>query len=328
LSRGPRPDLRLVGDVGGTNCRFALVEASGHEVRLVDPQSFKVADYPRLEDAIDHYLQSRPADRPGQAVVAVAGPVTNGEAELTNGRWMMSETGLERRGFCAARLINDFEALSLAAPRLGDSDLGDIGGVKAAQPGHTVAIIGAGTGLGVGALVRDGVGQAVAVSEGGHIAFAPTDEVEIEILRVLGARFGRVSLERILSGPGLVNLYQALAQIQGRAVEPLKPEDVEERSERGDTLARETLARFCRIYGAAAGDFALAFGAAGGVYLGGGVAPKLLDTLRAGDFRKAFEDKGRFSDYCAAIPTKVILHPHAALLGAAAAPLAMHAAAR
>ncbi|MDB5471629.1 MAG: glucokinase [Caulobacter sp.] len=316
------PNLRLVGDVGGTNCRFAMVDAASPDLRLVDPESLKVADYAGLEDAIDHYLHSRPAVRPGQAVVAVAGPVTDGRAELTNAGWKMSETGLERLGFSAARLINDYEALALAVPRLGDSDLGDIGGVSAARPQGTVAIIGAGTGLGVGALVRDGLCDAVAVTEGGHVAFAPTDEVEIEIFKVLSGRFGRVSLERILSGPGLVNLYEALAQVQGKAAARLKPEDIEDRAENGDALAAEAVARFCKIYGATAGDYALAFGAVGGVYLGGGIAPKMLTPLRAGDFRKAFEDKGRFSDYCAAIPTKVILHPHAALLGAGATPLA------
>ncbi|RYF90625.1 MAG: glucokinase [Caulobacteraceae bacterium] len=313
--------LRLVGDVGGTNCRFALVDPSDPDAEVVDPEAFKVADHATLEDAIDHYLEGADG-RPTEAVIAVAGPVIDGKAELTNARWDMSEASLIDHGFAAARLLNDYEALVLSVKRLRAKDLADIGDVRATHPKGTVAIVGAGTGLGVGALVRDARGDAAAVTEGGHIAFAPTDGTEIEVLKILTARFGRVSLERILSGPGLVNLYGALAQIGGQTAEDLKPEDIEARAEQGDALATQTLKRFCRIYGAAAGDFALAFGALGGVYLGGGIAGKILDQLRAGDFREGFEDKGRFRDYCAAIPTKAILHPYAALLGAAAADVA------
>ena len=307
--------LRLVGDVGGTNCRFAVFDA---DKEVAEPKAFKVADHPTLEDAIDRYLQETDA-RPTQAVIAVAGTVKDGLAELTNAPWDMSEAHLRQHGFKSARLLNDYEALALSVDLLTDKDLGDIGGVRSTRPKATIAIVGAGTGLGVGALVRDAQGDAVAVTEGGHIAFAPTDETEIEVLKILTARFGRTSLERILSGPGLVNLYEALAQIGGHKAEDLKPEDIEDRADQGDLLADQALKRFCRIYGAAAGDFALAFGAFGGVYLGGGIAGKIMDRLRDGAFREGFEDKGRFRDYCAAIPTKAILHPYAALLGAAAA---------
>ena len=309
--------LRLVGDVGGTNCRFAIFDIQDPAKDVVAPGAFKVADHASLEDAIDRYLQG--TDRkPTQAVIAVAGTVKAGQAELTNAPWDMSEAHLRRHGFQAARLLNDYEAVALSVDLLSDRDLGDIGGVTGAPKG-TIAIVGAGTGLGVGALVRDPLGDAVAVTEGGHIAFAPTDAIEIEVLKILAARFGRVSLERILSGPGLVNLYEALAQVGGHKVDVLRPEDIQARADQGDTLADQTLKRFCRIYGAAAGDFALAFGAFGGVYLGGGIAGKMTSRLRAGEFREGFEDKGRFRDYCAAIPTKAILQPYAALFGAAAA---------
>lgn len=309
--------LRLVGDVGGTNCRFAIFDIQAAAQEVVAPQAFKVVDHATLEDAIDHYLQG--SDRkPTQAVIAVAGTVKAGQAELTNAPWAMSEAHLRRHGFQAARLLNDYEAVALSVDLLTENDLGDIGGVTAAPKG-TIAIVGAGTGLGVGALVRDPLGEAVAVTEGGHIAFAPTDAVEIEVLKILTARFGRVSLERILSGPGLVNLYEALAQVGGHEADELKPADIPARADQGDTLADQTLKRFCRIYGAAAGDFALTFGAFGGVYLGGGIAGRMMPRLRAGEFREGFEDKGRFRDYCAAIPTKAILQPYAALLGAASA---------
>jgi glucokinase len=306
---------RLVGDVGGTNCRFAMTDV-GAEGALIDPRGFEREGYDTLEAAIDHYLDGRAS--PAEAVIAVAGPVIDGRADLTNGRWKMSDSALVAHGFRRARLINDYEALALSVRRLRPADLADIGDVRAGK--GTVAIIGAGTGLGVGALVRDAKGETVAVTEGGHIAFAPTDETEVAILGILTARFGRVSVERLLSGPGLVNIYEALARLDGIEALDLSPEDVVHRAAHGeDRQCEQALDRFCRIYGAVAGDFALAFGATGGVYLGGGIAPRLIDTLRKSGFRQAFEAKGRFRDYCSAIPTKIILHPHAALLGAAAA---------
>ncbi|WP_205690155.1 glucokinase [Caulobacter sp. SLTY] len=308
----------MVGDVGGTNCRFALVDPSSDHPLLDGTEAFEIDAFPTLEAAIDRFLDGRRAE---EAVIAVAGPVDDGRAALTNGHWDMSEAALKDQGFQVARLLNDYEALALAIPRLTTEDLGDLGGPAEGEPNGTIAILGAGTGLGVGALVRNGPSTAVAVTEGGHMAFAPTDELEIEILRRLTARFGRASLERILSGPGLVNLYDALADIRDQKPEPLDPEDIAKRADAGDGLAQEVLDRFFRIYGAAAGDYALTFGAVGGVYLGGGIAPKMLDRLQASGFREAFEAKGRFAAYVAAIPTRVILHKYAALLGAGAAPL-------
>jgi glucokinase len=318
-----RPNLRLVGDVGGTNVRFALIDLASPEPRLLDPRGFLCADYPTLEGAIDHYLAERPAAaRPDSAVIAVAGPVTAGAAELTNGRWRMSESSLLAWGFGGARLINDYAALALSTRRLGDDDLGLIGPGLATATG-SVAIIGAGTGLGVSAVIRDGQSEAVAVTEGGHIGFTPGDEVEIGVLRSLTERFGRVSLERILSGPGLVNLRWALARSRSDEAPPLEPEQIVDLATRGtDPLCVETLERFCAIYGSAAGDLALAMGATGGVYLGGGIPPRILDCLRTSAFRARFEAKGRFAGYTAAIPTQVILHPYAALLGAADALMA------
>lgn len=312
---------RLVGDVGGTNVRFALVEPNGEGLVLTDPKGFTRTDFPSLEAAIDHYLAEQGGDRPAGAVIAVAGPVTDGAAALTNGGWTMSEAGLRAHGLRAARLINDYAALSLSLPRLEAGDLGLIGEALP-DPSGTAVLLGAGTGLGAGALVRDGEGEAVAVTEGGHIAFAPYDDLEIELLRSLAARFGRVSLERILSGPGLTNLHRALAEVRGVAAGALEPKEIVRRATVGDdALCVETLDRFCAIYGSAAGDFALAFGATGGVYLGGGIPPRILERLRTSDFRARFEAKGRFDRYNAPIATCVILHPHAALIGAADARL-------
>ncbi|MDB5427934.1 MAG: glk [Phenylobacterium sp.] len=322
MSLASRSGLRLVGDVGGTNVRFALADITGPTPRLFACQSSLCADYPRIEEAIEHYLQSAPAQgaRPRAAAIAVAGPVTGGAAELTNGLWRISEAALIEAGFPSARLINDYTALALSVRHLEPQDLGSIGDAPALAPAanQTVAVLGAGTGLGVSAAVRDGSSEAIATTEGGHMAFAPGDEVEIEILRQLTTQFGRVSLERLLSGPGLVSLRWALARIAGREAGPLTPEEIVSRATAGeDDLCVESLDRFCGIYGAAAGEIALVYGARGGVYLGGGIAANILGWLRQSAFRSRFEAKGRFVEYVKAIPTQVILHPFAALLGAA-----------
>jgi len=309
--------LRLVGDIGGTNARFAVAESVDGRPRLHDPRGFGREGVSSLEHAIDSYLAGWSGARPAEAVIAVAGPVVDGRADLTNGEWDMSEAGLAAIGFRRARLINDYTALALSLRWLADEDLGLIGTARP-DPSRTAVIVGAGTGLGVGGVARDGAGEAVIVSEGGHIAFAPADDVDIGVLRALTERFGRVSLERILSGPGFVNLRWALARSRGQDVEPLEPEEIVARAvDRSDPLCVETLDRFCAIYGAAAGDFAMAFGAAGGVYLGGGIPPRIVQQLRTSAFRERFQAKGRFEDYVRPIATAVILHRHAALLGAA-----------
>lgn len=293
-----RSGLRLVADVGGTNVRFALADLASPSPRLADPRGFPRADFATLEEAIDRYLPPRTATPwPRSVVVAVAGPVADGRVNLTNGRWCMDETTLRGHGFAQARLINDYEALALSIRRLGAADLGAIGDPRPSAIGSAV-VLGAGTGLGVAALVRDGLHEAIAVTEGGHIAFAPHDETEIEILRVLTSRFGRISLERLLSGPGLVNLRWALGRTRDLEVEPLAPDQIVELAAAGrDPLCTETLDRFCALYGAAAGDFALAYGAVGGVYLGGGIAPRMLERLRGGavERRTTSSEGGRTS---------------------------------
>ena len=316
-SHSLQTQLRLVGDIGGTNVRLALADLSGPVPQLENYESFADTAFENFEDAVKHYLKDT-GKQPGSAVIAVAGPIEHGKARLTNGRWSFSEAALVEAGFASAKLINDFVALALSVEHLGENDLGTIGPAPAAGLRETVGIVGAGTGLGVGAVVRQNGAVAVAATEGGHMSFAPTDETEIEILRLLMQRFGRVSLERVLSGPGLTNLRWALGRIKGVEPGPLTPEEIVRLAlSDADSLCVQTLDRFCGLYGQIAGDIALAFGATGGVFLGGGIAPKLIDKLRASNFRQRFEAKGRLSHYVASIPTQVILHPYAALLGAA-----------
>jgi glucokinase len=314
--------LRLVGDIGGTNARFALAEPSNGRPRLSSFRSLLCQDYPSLEAAIAAYFAEQPSEpRPATAVVAVAGPVVDGALNFTNLGWRVSEGELAARfGFRAATLINDYAALALAAPALDDEDVHYIGPKLAGRPG-TIAMIGAGTGFGASALVRDGRAESVLTTEGGHIAYAPTDALEAEIWRLLSLKFGRVSVERVLSGPGLTNLHSAMLELEGRKSDGETPDAISRLAEEGDALARRTVELFCDILGSVAGDFALAYGAQGGVCIAGGVAPRLLSYLDNSDFRRRFEAKGRFEGYLRAIPSMIVTQPYAALLGAGRAPV-------
>jgi len=314
--------LAVVGDVGGTHARFGLADFGGPELKIEQPLTFLCADYESGHSALSAYLDRLGVSTlPGGVAIAVAGPVVEGAMSFTNMSWSLSESGLKAFGFARAALINDYGALALAAPHLSSADWRAIGpdlpdrDLLASNGG--VAVLGAGTGFGASLLARDGRGQAIVSTEGGHIAFAPGDEVEIEVLQILAKAFGRVSVERILSGPGLVNLHRALCAISGVTTSCLSPADITAAARAGERAAMETLERFCAIFGAVAGDFALSYGAQGGVYLAGGIAPRLLDILQTSAFRSRFEAKGRFRDYVAAIPTRVVTHPYLALLGAA-----------
>jgi glucokinase len=312
-----------VGDIGGTHARFALVATADAGAGLSRPESLACRDFASIQDAIQAYLDRTNQGRwPRRGGLAVAGPVQDGAVTFTNLGWRFSEadlTGPSR--LQEAHLMNDFVATALAAPALTASDLDWIGPVLAVKPGATLAVLGPGTGFGVAALVREGDREVVMGGEGGHIAFAPSfapgDGLEAEIAALLAARHGRVSVERMLSGPGILDVYDALGQIKGRGAALFDPEAVTAAARAGDPLAVLTLEVFCAALGSVAGDFALAFGALGGVFIAGGVAPPLLDFLRAGAFRRRFEDKGRLSSYTQAIATQVIKHPYPNLLGAA-----------
>jgi glucokinase len=310
--------LALVGDVGGTNARFALARWRDGRFALEQQQGFPAEGHTSFLDAVRDYIEARD-ERPSYAVLAVAGPVTDGEIDLTNSPWRVSEAELEGLGLKAARLINDFEALAWGAPVVPQDDLASLGGPAQGDPSAAIAVLGPGTGFGVSALVRDGRGGEMAVpGEGGHVCFAPGDAVEDEILRILRRRYDRVSIERLICGPGLLNMHRALAEIEGRETTVDDPAEITRQAlENWNSPCGATLARFCAILGAVAGDVALTTGARGGVYIAGGIAPRILDFLKASPFRERFERKGRFVDYMKAIPSQVILHKHAALLGAA-----------
>jgi len=311
----------LVGDVGGTNVRFAIASlAVDGAIELTSALTLEASAHATAGSALAAYLAAVEEGPLDFASVACAGPVVSGHVSFTNLDWSFDEADLrEAAGVDRALLLNDLAAVAWAAPALSAADLHPIGELAAApcEPA-TVAVLGVGTGVNASALVRSCNGAfTVVVGEAGHASFAPSDEVEMALWRRLRQRFGRVSNERLLSGPGLRNLYEALCDEAGVRAEPFSPAEMEARALSGDRIAEESLIRFCSIMGAVAGDIALTFGARGGLCIAGGVAPRILTWLERGDFRRAFEDKGRFGPYLAGISTQVILHPQAALIGAA-----------
>ena len=309
----------LVGDIGGTHARFAIIDRDGSAPRLRDWLDLS-DDFDTFAKALRRYLDTLESHRvPDVIALAVAGPVADGRVSLTNRNWQFSESELQSLGFRVAHLVNDFAALAYAAESLGPADVRcigpDIPGIRAAP----VTILGAGTGFGACCLAHCR-GRALPLpTEGGHIGFAPQGAEEIAILKRLERRFGRVSVERILSGPGLENLSRALDEIAGRAVRTLSAASIVEHASRGDVDCLATVLMFCSIFGAVAGDIALAQGARGGVLIAGGIAVKIEPYLAQGAFRERFEAKGRLSSFVKAIPTRLIINKDAALLGAARA---------
>jgi glucokinase len=312
--------LAVVGDIGGTNARFGLADLSGELPRIFGVESYLCRDFDGPVEALEAFLRDKNLSRqPEQIAVAVAGPVHEGAVSFTNAGWRLSEDDLLRRGFNAVHLLNDYEGLAFAVPFLGPQDLRRIGRTPDPASRGTLAVIGPGTGLGVSAVTRDARGDVIAATEGGHISFAPADDVETELLTRLSSQYGRVSIERILSGPGLVNLHALLSDIEGTRIVCDEAAMITQGCVAGDPACARTVERFCAILGAVAGDLALAFGAVGGVFIGGGIAPAIVSVLETGSFRARFEAKGRLQDYMQSIPTKVILRSDAALLGAACA---------
>src|SRR5579863_3721647 len=294
--------VRILGDVGATNARFAVYspEHQATQVRVI-----AVDDCPTLGAAITSYLSTEKINRPLQAAaLAVASPVTGDAVTLTNHPWSFSISALQR-DLQVERLIvvNDFKALALAVPHLKADERMAVGGGQPA-PDASIAVLGPGTGLGVSGLIPARNGWAALAGEGGHATMAAANDEEDEILSRLRRRFAHVSAERVLSGQGLVNLYYALAEIAGVPAEAYTPAQISDRAigER-DPLCRAALAMFCAMLGSVAGDLALTLGARGGVYIAGGIVPRLGTSFAESKFRERFESKGRFRPYLSEIPT-------------------------
>lgn len=310
---------RLLGDIGGTNARFALVMGNGspitHEVTLPTGQ------FPDLAAAASAYLQQVGQTAVRQACIAIANPIDGDLLKMTNNHWQFSiEATRQSLGLDGLLMLNDWEAMAMAAPALNGRDLEQIG------PGEPVSnapkgLIGPGTGLGVSSLVRSRQGDWVPIAgEGGHVSLSPTSEREADILRVLWQTYPHVSAERVISGMGLENLYRAICQLNGTEPEALVAAQVSERGlAASDVACEEALACMCSMLGNAAANLALTLGARGGIYIGGGVIGRLGDYFARSGFRAAFEAKGRFASYMQRIPTYVIRAEQPALIGCAMA---------
>jgi glucokinase len=306
----------LVGDVGGTNARLALCELSSGTITL--PKTYSGLEHPSLEAVIRLYLAEHQVPV-SEACIAIACPVNGDWVAMTNHSWEFSIAQMQADlGLARLLVINDFTAVSMAVPVLGEDDRIQLGGGQA-QAGKPVAIYGAGTGLGVAHLVQ-AAGQWLSLpGEGGHTDFAANTEEEDAVLQVMRAELGHVSAERFLSGPGLVNLYRGLVKSDGREPAELAPKDITERALAGDCLdCRRTLSLFCVLMGRFAGNLALNMGTFGGIYIAGGIVPRFQAFFLASGFRVAFEDKGRFKPYLKEIPVFLITHQGPGLLGAGA----------
>jgi glucokinase len=306
----------VVADIGATNARFAVADLATLE--LTDIQQGPCAEHGSLHAAMRAYLANL-VDPPRHAVLAVAGPVTQEDISLTNLSWSFGKSEFCRAaGFDGLLVLNDFEALAHSLPHLAQDELHRIGGVVAVEHAPKL-VLGPGTGLGVAGLVWSGDRWIAMPGEGGHATLGADNARELDLIERLRQGRGHVSTERALSGPGLADLHQAIAASRGEIAEPLAPNDVIVRGLSGeDATADEALDLFVAWLGRFAGDAALLLGARGGVYIGGGIAPKILPLLTAGAFREAFEAKGRMQAFLAPIPIYVILAEFAALKGAAA----------
>jgi glucokinase len=308
---------RLLADVGGTHARFGWVDAPGGRIDWI--RQYRCSDHASLESIVAFYLADQRRPAPRAAAIGIATTVDADRVTMTNLPWSFSIEAMRER-FALDRLVvlNDFAALALATPLLGADAFRRIGD-GAPSAGGPIAVLGPGTGLGVAGLLRGPRGAWLpVVGEGGHATLCAVDAVEEELLAILRRRWPHVSAERVLSGPGLVNLHRALAERTGDTVEALGPADIVTRAlDRNDPHCVETVERFLGFLGSFAGNLALTLGAQGGVYIGGGIVPRLREQVAASCFRERFESKGRFSAYLARIPTSIITTPDdAALRGA------------
>ncbi|TVR97242.1 MAG: glucokinase [Rhodospirillales bacterium] len=308
-------DERLLADIGGTSVRFALQRPGGRPTRIA---VLETGDYPGLTEAVTAYEDRCGGVRPRGGAFCVASPVTGDVVSMTNAPWVFSISETRRAlGLDRLAVVNDFTAVAHAVPHLRADDLVRIGGGEV-EPRAAVGVLGPGTGLGTSGLIPAGAGWTVLEAEGGHVTMAPADEREDAVLAQLRRRFGHVSAERVVSGDGLVNLYTALADIDGIEPRQIAPHQVSDDALAGRCpICAEALSMFFAMLGTLAGNLALILGSHGGVYLAGGILPRMPEALIASQFRSRFEAKGRFRDYLGRIPTLLITAELPAFIGLA-----------
>lgn len=305
----------LIGDIGGTNVRFAMLQ----DGEILNEQVLKCADHAGLAPAARAYIKNiSPSQIPDSAAFAIAGPVLGDRFQMTNHPWSFSISDVrDKLGLKDLRLFNDFHALAMAIPHLAQDDLARIGEGKP-QPGKPKAIVGPGTGLGVACLFWDGEHYRPVPGEGGHVTMPAKNQREYDVFEWLrGEKYSHVSAERVCSGKGLVNVYNALRALDKRDDLPdLEPEGISKAArEKDNACAVEAWEMLTGFLGTIAGNLALTLGAHGGVYIAGGIMPQSGDLLCHTRFREQFEAKGRFEEYLSVIPTFLITHPFPAFAG-------------
>ena len=317
-------NIKLVTvDIGGTHARFALAEiAADGAITLGEPITLHTHDHASFQTAWEHFAQLQGGKLPAAVAIAIAGPVGGEMIRFTNNPWVIRPALIpEKLGAARYTVVNDFGAVGHAVARAGAEFFVHLAGPDQPLPAiGTLSVLGPGTGMGVAHVWRDGTGgYRVQATEGGHVDYAPIDSIEDAILARLRQRYRRVSAERVVSGPGLVDIYEALAGMEGRAIQQVDDRTLWGLGTSGeDSLAAAAVDRFCLALGSFAGDIALAQGASG-VVIAGGLGLRIKDTLIKSGFANRFTAKGRFEGLMAALPVKLITHPQPGLFGAAAA---------
>jgi len=307
--------MDLIADIGATNSRCALVDDSG---RVTRSDNYRNADFDGLEAVLAHFVSGAENSTPERAALAIAAPLAGDEVAMTNIGWRFSRSGLEQAlGLKALHLVNDFEALAHALPLIGPADCHLVGGGRA-LPGAAMAVLGPGSGLGVASVVADEGGWTPVAGEGGHVSVPAMSSIETELIRDHGESNGHCSAETLLSGPGLVRIYATLSRLHGGATDELTPAAISDAAIAGDELAGQTCDVFFAILGTIAGNLALTVGARGGVFIAGGIVPRMLERFERSAFRERFVAKGRYRAYLDAVPTAVITRPNPAFVGLAA----------
>jgi glucokinase len=306
---------KFVADVGGTNIRLAQIDNG----QLSCIKKYLCSDYATIGEVIQKYFAEYPQIKFTSGCLGVACPVTSDVINMTNNSWQFSISQLQAElTLNWLGVINDFTAVAYAVTVLSDEQKVQIGPGQAIVD-ENIAVFGPGTGLGVKHLTPSSEGWLALDGEGGHVDFAAVDEVDVAILHFLTKKLGHASAEEVLSGRGLVHIYQAIAEHRGVAAPLVEAADITESALAGSCdLCVATLAQFSKVLGSFAGNLALNLGTRGGVYIGGGIASRFTDFIRESDFRKRFEAKGRFRDYVADIPTFIITEPDHGLIGAMA----------
>jgi len=317
----------LVGDIGGTNARFALADPNSSG--FSQEKTFKCRDYESADVAINAYLTETGAPQPSVICFAAAGPVVDGNVRFTNNDWNLETSRLETAfGGATVSLLNDFEAIAYSIPHLKTDDCIQVGSPAPAdltRPDFTIGSVGPGTGLGAAGLVMKKSVACPIVGEGGHVGFAPETPIQVELLAQMANQFERVCDERFVSGPGLVNIYRALGNIRGQNLNDLKAAEIFAlATENRDLIAQEALDIFFEVLGQVAGNLALTLGAYDGVFIGGGIVARKPELIIDSQFRTGFERKGRHRGLMETIPTQVIVHRQPGLLGASYCALQAH----